>query len=70
MIRSPTIKPLEVSWLFLVLLQEIRGLIQNVAILWDEEVSISLVNLELLPITDEEECVRLTWVAILRKVSI
>ena len=34
--------------LLLVLLEEISGLIQDVTILWDEEVSVPLVNLKLL----------------------
>lgn len=43
--------------LLLVLLEEIGRLIQDVAILWDEEVSVPLMNLKLLPIREiREEC--------------
>ena len=41
--------------LLLVLLQEISGLIQDVAILWDEEVSVPLMNLKLLEIREITE---------------
>lgn len=51
--KSCTIKPLKVCRLFLVLLEEISRLIQDVTILWDEEVSVPLVNLQLLPVTVE-----------------
>lgn len=41
------------SWLLLVLLEQISGLIQDAAVLWDEEVSVPLMNLELLQIREE-----------------
>lgn len=47
-----TIKSLEMCWLLLVLFDQISRLIQYLAILWDKEVSISLVNLKLLPIRE------------------
>lgn len=40
-------------WLLLVLLEEIGGLIQDVSILWDEEVSVPFMNLKLLSIRQE-----------------
>lgn len=43
-----TIKPLEMCWLLLILLEEISRLIQDLAILWNEEISIPLMNLKLL----------------------
>lgn len=50
-----TIKPLKVCRLLLVLLEEISGLVQDVAILWDEKVCVPLVNLKLLQIREEVE---------------
>lgn len=49
-----TIKPLKMCRLLLVLFEEICGFVQDAAILWDEKVSVSLMNLQLLPIRGEK----------------